>query len=75
MLYSCAPVATTSFLAMGCEAGESPSVLWMDFSCMTGCRSACGVAYQDLSQVVIGDVGQLLAVDLGDYELRIRGKR
>ena len=31
-------------------------------------------AYKDLGQVVVGDVGQLLAVDLGDHELGKRGR-
>lgn len=26
-------------------------------------------AYQDLGEVLVGDVGQLLAVELGNYEL------
>ena len=56
-------------LGDGLSSRESPSVLWMDSSCMTGCSLGCGAAYQNLSQVVIGYVGQLLAVDLGNNEL------
>lgn len=74
MLYSVAPVATTSFLAIGysTEQGRTSSVarvLWnIEYNHF---RSGLWRAYQDVAQVLIGDVGQLRAVELGDDKLEV----
>lgn len=84
MLYSCAPVATTSFLATGYRGGKQrerrekrgqPSRYSMQplrvlHPAQRSGQGRGSVPYQNLGKVVVGDVGQLLAVELGDYELR-----
>jgi len=67
MLYSTAPVAMASLLATGCLCCWEHVRILLSISQ----RKERGGkwTYQELGQVVVGDVGQLLAVELGDDEL------
>src|SRR5690554_4705537 len=55
MLYSDAPVARTSFLAMGCWGGRRNGAFMSAIRSLVGVR--VGRAYQNLAQVLVGDVG------------------
>jgi hypothetical protein len=74
MLYSFEPVAWASFLAMGCTQ-RVVSLFDRVLTSVAGRPGwfAGGRAYQNVGQVVVGDVGQLLAVDFRDHELGRRG--
>jgi hypothetical protein len=71
MLYSWAPVATTSFLTIGCVSTYQSMQFFYPITVVPACIGLYG-AYQDLGQMVVGDVRQLLAVDLGNDELCAR---
>lgn len=82
LLVGAAPVVLEDVVLLGARSHDkllddrlridiSVNVILYPITIVPACIGLYG-AYQDLGQMVVGDVGQLLAVDLGNDELCAR---